>query len=609
VYKTLENLCPAHTDARPLVSVIIPAYKSAAYISDALHSVFSQTYQNIEVILINDGSPDTEEFERKIEPYRSRIVYIKQENGGPSAARNAGILRAQGEYLAFLDSDDAWYPECIAAQVALALGEQPCRDLVYANILWYSQSIRDGIPYFEKCPSNGALTFESLLIQDCQAPTSCTMVRRQAAIEAGLFDERFVRAEDYDLWLRIAHRKARMAYQPTVLGRHRVLPGSLSSNNIKALEGMVEVLRKLDKLLDLSAREGSLLQKKLEYTEALLELERGKERLLEGDFNGASVSLRKARTFFRSAKLRWSLVGLRLAPRLTRAFVRMWLMPRRPPQNPPLLQGIAPMLSAVTVQLSLPIKNVVGTIRRSIKRLAETAQRRTTASRTTHPLALHCTIASNDYGSYCVPQASGDRPAAQAILCGKAWEPETIAFMRDNCGNGDIVHAGTYFGDFLPGLSSAMSDGALIWAFEPNKENYQCARITVELNALNDRIKLAHAALGDTDGIVMISVLDGAGRPLGGASHVSTTGKERVAQIALDGLIPDRRRVSILQLDVEGCEEQALHGGEKLVRRDRPILILETVPTSEWFNNLLEDCGYVLERCLEENSAFVAPVS
>ena len=111
----------ADGDAPPLVSVIIPAYMAAAYIHETLESVFRQTYRNFEVILINDGSPDTEDFERAIAPYRDRIIYIRQENGGPSAARNTGIRRARGEYLAFLDSDDVWYPTCLAALVELAL--------------------------------------------------------------------------------------------------------------------------------------------------------------------------------------------------------------------------------------------------------------------------------------------------------------------------------------------------------------------------------------------------------------------------------------------------------------------------------------------------------
>ena len=342
----------AHWDAPPLVSVIIPAYMAAAYIHETLESVFRQTYRNFEVILINDGSPDTEEFERAIAPYRDRIVYIKQQNRGPSAARNAGIRRARGEYLAFLDSDDVWYPTCLAAQVELALSRQPSCDLVYSDVLVYSDSQQHchsmsstsgarpsaepavrraaklhggAIRYSEMCPSIGAVTFVSLLREDCQAPTSCTMVRRQAAISAGLFDENFRRAEDYDLWLRIAHRASNMAYAREVLGRNRIVPGSLSHDNMKMLEGMVAVLKKLSKSLELSASEQSALQSKLADAKAQLDLERGKAFLLDGKYDQARASLREAGSNLASIKLRWALLGLKVAPRLMRAIAGVWL--------------------------------------------------------------------------------------------------------------------------------------------------------------------------------------------------------------------------------------------------------------------------------------------
>src|SRR5712671_2294711 len=89
--------------AAPAVSVIIPAYNSAAYIAETLESVFAQTLADFEVIVINDGSPDTDQLEKVLEHYRERIVYLKQENRGPSAARNIGIRSSRGEFLAFLD--------------------------------------------------------------------------------------------------------------------------------------------------------------------------------------------------------------------------------------------------------------------------------------------------------------------------------------------------------------------------------------------------------------------------------------------------------------------------------------------------------------------------
>src|SRR5579864_2008982 len=95
----------------PEASVVIPVYRGAQYVAQALRSVFAQTFTQYEVIVVNDGSPETELIESEISPYQQRITYLNQANGGPSAARNAGVLRSRGTYIAFLDADDAWYPD------------------------------------------------------------------------------------------------------------------------------------------------------------------------------------------------------------------------------------------------------------------------------------------------------------------------------------------------------------------------------------------------------------------------------------------------------------------------------------------------------------------
>src|SRR5262249_33851709 len=105
-------------------------------------------------------------------------------------------------------------------------------------------------------------------------------------------------------------------------------------------------------------------------------------------------------------------------------------------------------------------------------------------------------IASNVHGRYCVPASSRSRPAAAMVLAGKVWEPKTIAYMASNCADGDIVHAGTYFGGFLPALSKALSAGAHLWALDPPRENYACAMETIELNAIPNAT-LIQAGLGE----------------------------------------------------------------------------------------------------------------
>src|SRR5438105_56138 len=108
----------------PLVSVVIPAYNVSAYMPATLASAFAQDFTNFEVIVVNDGSPDTAALEAAIAPYRDRINYIVQQNAGPSAARNTGIRQARGEYLAFLDGDDLWLPHYLREQVTRALADR-----------------------------------------------------------------------------------------------------------------------------------------------------------------------------------------------------------------------------------------------------------------------------------------------------------------------------------------------------------------------------------------------------------------------------------------------------------------------------------------------------
>src|SRR5690348_5661397 len=108
-------------------------------------------------------------------------------------------------------------------------------------------------------------------------------------------------------------------------------------------------------------------------------------------------------------------------------------------------------------------------------------------------------IAQNRFGLYCVPRRSAHRQAAHDILRGRVFEEDTVEFLRRNAGSGDVVHAGAYFGDFLPALSSALCPGKILWAFEPNLENYHAARLTCRINRLSN-VELRNAALWDCPG-------------------------------------------------------------------------------------------------------------
>ena len=136
----ISKVKSAESNATELVSVIIPAYNVERYIKEALDSVFSQTYQHFEVIVVNDGTPDTPALEQILQPYLDRIVYLKQENRGLSGARNTGLRAATGDLVALLDADDIWLPDYLDKQVTY-LRENPDKDLVYCNAEFFGDGI------------------------------------------------------------------------------------------------------------------------------------------------------------------------------------------------------------------------------------------------------------------------------------------------------------------------------------------------------------------------------------------------------------------------------------------------------------------------------------
>jgi FkbM family methyltransferase len=228
--------------------------------------------------------------------------------------------------------------------------------------------------------------------------------------------------------------------------------------------------------------------------------------------------------------------------------------------------------------------------------------------------ALKCCIWYNRYGGYCLPESSLHRTAARKILRGDVYEPQTIEFMRERCGTGDIVHAGTYFGDFLPALSEACGAQANIWAFEPNPENFRCAQITAAINALGN-VNLRNAGLGETAATLRMRTRDENGVALGGKSHLIDTDDfdrardEEVEIVAVDAVLDPERPVSIVQLDVEDHEQAALTGALQTIARWKPIVILEVrkgndLLTGDWFSDNILSLGYRETLKLHGNTVF-----
>lgn len=298
----------------PLVSVIVPAYDVAKFIGETLNSAFAQSFNDYEVIVVNDGSPDTLELERTLAPYMPRILYIKQENRGVSAARNTGIKAARGSLIAFLDGDDVWLPHYLEVQVQ-RIQADPTIDVLYPNVVMFGGASEDGEEFMTRCPSNGEVTFERLLLQECNV-SNCSIARKEALMRAGLFDESLRSVEDFDLWLRVIKAGGRIAFHRDVLARYRRRSGSLTADPIWLSEHVLTVLKKVKQRDDLTVSERTTVENRYEHFHALLRLHQGKHAFFSGDTAGAIKGLTEANRFFRNRKTAFTLMMLRVAPRL-----------------------------------------------------------------------------------------------------------------------------------------------------------------------------------------------------------------------------------------------------------------------------------------------------
>lgn len=300
------------------ISVIIPAYNVAPFIRETLETVFRQSFTDYEVIVINDGSPDTEDLERILGPYGERIRYIKQGNRGASAARNTGLRAAQGEFIAFLDADDLWLPNYLQEQMRF-IHERNC-DLVCADATVFNGGTNEKKTYMDVLMAGaspaGDVTFLGLVSAEQSLITSGVVARNASILRAGLFDEALRNAQDFDLWLRLAHNGARLAYQRKVLLRYRNREDGLSGGAINIHRRELRVYDKVEQSFDLTAAERAEVSPVIADRRAMLEFELGKAYLAQGEFENARGSFARAHNLRSSWKTHAALWLSHLAPRL-----------------------------------------------------------------------------------------------------------------------------------------------------------------------------------------------------------------------------------------------------------------------------------------------------
>jgi len=180
------------------VSLIIPTYNRCTSLKKALDSVLQQSVLANEIIVVDDGSTDATA--KMLMTYFPRVIYIKQENKGVSAARNTGIRQAKSEWISFLDSDDTWLKNKLEAQLA-ALRQASDIKVCHTEEIWIRHGIR--VNAMNKHKKTGGWIFKQCLPLCAMSPSSI-LIHRSVFDDIGLFDENLPACEDYDLWLRIS---------------------------------------------------------------------------------------------------------------------------------------------------------------------------------------------------------------------------------------------------------------------------------------------------------------------------------------------------------------------------------------------------------------------
>lgn len=320
----------ANREAPKKISVLVPAYGTASYIAETLQSALGQTVSDCEVIVINDGDPETAALEAAIAPYRDRIVYLSKPNGGLASARNFGLRTARGRYVALLDSDDIWEPAFLE-QLLARMESDPKIGLVFPNATFFGSGGLVGKHYYELFPKPaleaGQISLQRLLRREIYIFGSL-LLRRESLDSAGSFDEGLRASEDYDMWLRLAKAGVHFSYVDQPLVRYRIRETSLSADATGLYRSLCQVYKKMIGAPDLSPGEQEAARAGLAESEALIALFTGRRAVLEGDWATAIRDLEASNRHFHTRKVAWIVGLLRLWPDVFGVAAR-WYMRRR----------------------------------------------------------------------------------------------------------------------------------------------------------------------------------------------------------------------------------------------------------------------------------------
>jgi SAM-dependent methyltransferase len=272
----------------PAVSVVLATYNGSRFLEQAIVSVLAQTCRDYQFIIIDDGSTDPQ-VRAICDRYADRIEYVYQENRGLAGARNAGIARARGEYICFIDDDDAWKPEKLAKQLAFMRSFRPEENVAMAST-WLDLVDPEGRLIGRQGHDLSGDVHRRLLFESPVDAPSSVMIRRDVFAAVGPYDESLRYAEDRDMWLRIS-RRYRLRSLNEHLVYYRVRPGSMSRNT----EGQArDILAGLERTFE-ECRDDPEVQALRPRAMASLHLRWAVSRFYQADGHGCREHFRTAR--------------------------------------------------------------------------------------------------------------------------------------------------------------------------------------------------------------------------------------------------------------------------------------------------------------------------
>ncbi len=223
------------------VSVIIPTYNRAGFLSFAIGSVLGQTFQDFEIIIVDDASTDnTEEVVGRFCDQRIRY-YCRDLKGNTSTGRNRGIREAQSSYIAFLDDDDEWLPEKLEKQIALLDQSPPSVGGIYTGYIRILRSNGESLGI--TLPTKKGDLSSTLLSSNVLAGASGLLLRKECLLDVGLFDEDLPSFQDYDLWIRIS-KKFTFDYVDEVLYRYHIHDNKIWNDPMVLSRGLDKMIHK-----------------------------------------------------------------------------------------------------------------------------------------------------------------------------------------------------------------------------------------------------------------------------------------------------------------------------------------------------------------------------